>query len=972
MKTLHNKDLLYSSYNQNTLIGIRMYGKLQIPSTNTHTHKIIESWNQIKLLSCRIFLLLLLMLAGKGSLFSQTAESPCDCSSWTVKGITGQRKLISDLGTIPNCTYFKGTIVINQTTTWNQLSIRMETGSSIDVRSTLAISECNIGTCDDLWEGIYTVGGSSFVYFNKSIIRGANIAIRLNDQAVYHIQNSLFVDNYIGIATGSPFEEDPIDAVVYPSEKIILGCQFYTESHLPDPYPWHFYYPAWPSSPGIPFNQGYAALYIVGSTGLDIGKLDPGSNERNLIYNMRNGVIVKGSTTKILGTDFKFFEGSVPKLAVVGGLLYYNQRGISVEGSVCHIEQDTFKNVMIGVHSTRSSQNILDNYFNIPIQSPIGVTRGITIDQPQKTHIAQNKIYNGYMGINVTVSWNTELKIEENNLFRWLSTENNVGINLEKVYGLHLSNVVRENELDITGGKKAVGISMNQVNELLLFHNTVDFLQTELLTAGTENAGISGMQVYNSLIAENYINGTANYQSGSKNAGIIMTNSMANDLNCNEMDEMYYGQWIVGANMQTDLKSNEFYNATHGLDLFSPVTLGPQEHFANKWVGSYSAYGAYISGPDPINTAFNSSFIADGDASPGGIFIPSSIGPFSVEDDWFFDVDGVANGVPCTDYGEFPLTDTLVYVVRHALEFTDYEDEMNWMRKADLLTFLHLYPAYLANTVLDSFYDAESNTALGELIMGQYQMSKFHGMDPDMPEKDSLVFTYLSQVRVLDSLIELNSINLGTLKALRLLKIDTLSGHISDWKGMLDSQIADTEVQMADALDLVSYVSPTNDQETSLQAVLLLQGVRSLGDTLTTAELSDVYTQARQCPWLGARSLSEAQILYSQVADSIFTHRPGACFQSESFFLEERSDDPDDINEINIYPNPTAEIIHLQLPAWVEVVEISSLEGKLWRQLETPEGGQYEIEVSDIPSGMYLIELQGGTKTETRQIFITK
>jgi hypothetical protein len=553
-----------------------------------------------------------------------------------------------------------------------------------------------------------------------------------------------------------------------------------------------------------------------------------------------------------------------------------------------------------------------------------------------------------------------------------------VGINLQKVYGTSLNNVVRENEIDITGGKKAVGISMNAVNELRLIHNIIDFFETEPLPAGTENAGISGMQVYNSLIAENYITGTSNYKSGSKNAGIIMTNCMANDLNCNETDEMYYGQWIIGSNMNTDLKSNEFYNATHGHDLFAPVvllpvSLGTQEHHANKWLGTFAAYGAFISGLDPDNTALNSRFIADdSDIPPGGVLIPATIGPMAIENDWFFDVTGTTNGVVCTDYGDLPLTDTLVYIVQHPFEFTDYEDEMNWMRKADLLTFLHLFPSYLSNAVLDSFFDAESTTALGELIWAEYQMNKNHGIDPGMAAKDTLVFDYLAQVRVLDSLIAFNPINVADLKALRVLKIDTLSGHMTDWLGMLDSQIADTESEIADAIDVVGYVSPTNDQETVLQAILLLQGDRSLGDSLTTAELSDVYAHARQCPWLGARSLSEAQILYSLVADSIFTHRPGYCSQLESFMLEDRSDDNSYANEIRIYPNPATNIIFMQLPTWVESVELQSIDGRLWKRQYTPDGGNYIIDIRDIPSGIYTIRMQGGEKVETHQLFITR
>jgi len=104
----------------------------------------------------------------------------------------------------------------------------------------------------------------------------------------------------------------------------------------------------------------------------------------------------------------------------------------------------------------------------------------------------------------------------------------------------------------------------------------------------------------------------------------------------------------------------------------------------------------------------------------------------------------------------------------------------------------------------------------------------------------------------------LNPYNIVALKALRVLKIDTLAGHMDDWLDMLDSQITDTEDAIDNALDVVDYVTPTNDQEAELQAMLWLQGGHSRGDSLTTIEVDDVYALARQCPWLGARGLSEA------------------------------------------------------------------------------------------------------------------
>ena len=908
-------------------------------------------------------------------MLGQPAEDPCGCTSYTEKGVSGEKRNISVLKPIPDCTYFKGKIVIDEPTYFNNLSIRMETGAEIEVTSTLNVYESNIGTCDDMWKGILVVGdnnaNSGLIIFSESKISGAEIAIKLTDNSKYFIQQSEFDNNYIGIATGSPFAADPDPMTVYPSDGIILGCQFHTSTSLPDPYNGQYYYPSWPSNVAIPYDQGYAALYIAGSTGLYMGELGATGSDRNHIYNMRNGVIVRSADTKILGTDFAHFEGTVSKIFAANDLLNYNQRGISLENSVCHIEQDTFVDLMIGVQSLLTSQDIVDNYFLLSTQSPIRSTRGIKLDLPIRAFVSENVLYDGYMGIDVFGSSNGGLDIRYNDLFRSITAANNVGINLQRVYGVGYDNSVKENEIEITGGNQAVGISLNAVSELNLYHNTVDFLETMSLTAGEENAGISGLNVINSLIAENYITGNSNYRTNDNNAGIIWTNGLSNKFHCNNTDDMYFGFHIIGLNMETMLKSNELYDATDGLELFSPVHLGTQTHYGNQWLGSYAAFGAFINGPDPEGTASASTFIADASAASPGVLIPDVIGPTSVDDDWFQDDDGTSAAVMCNAYPPpAPLVDSLVKLVRYDLEYTDYEDEMNWMRKADILTFLHMYPAYLSNTVLDSFFDAEETTALGELIWAEWQMSKAHGINGAMPVKDSTAFDYLGQVRRLDSLIATNPINIVALMALRVLKIDTLSGHFDDWRGMLDSQISDTGDALGDAVDVADNVTPTNDQESALQIMLGLQGWHYKGDSLTTGELADVYDYARQCPWLGARSMSEAQMLFASLADSTYTHRPGACITYEPFNIMDRSKSYSDA--FQLFPNPASDAVTVYLPAWAELLSMHGTDGKQWVQRNVTGQTYVQVPTKVLPSGLYTIRINGGNQSEAKQLSITQ
>lgn len=117
--------------------------------------------------------------------------------------------------------------------------------------------------------------------------------------------------------------------------------------------------------------------------------------------------------------------------------------------------------------------------------------------------------------------------------------------------------------------------------------------------------------------------------------------------------------------------------------------------------------------------------------------------------------------------------------------------------------------------------------------------------------------------------------------------------------------------------------------------------------------------------------MSEAQITYSVIADSIFTHRPGECAELDPFiFIEDRSDKSSFVNEVRIHPNPASDLIYLQLPDWVETLELFSLDGRFWKQIYTPNSGRYTINIKEIPSGIYYIRSQGGKKIETHQISI--
>lgn len=168
---------------------------LTVGTPNIHTEINIDISNRIRSAFCSVFLIMFLMLSLSSGINGQTADSPCDCTTYTERGIKNGTIVLSNMTPpVTNCTRFIGTIQINDPMVWTNLSIRMETGSRIVANAKLTIDECNIGTCDDLWRGIYVEGGSGIVVSN-SILSGANIAIELEDESSYSIHDSEFVNN---------------------------------------------------------------------------------------------------------------------------------------------------------------------------------------------------------------------------------------------------------------------------------------------------------------------------------------------------------------------------------------------------------------------------------------------------------------------------------------------------------------------------------------------------------------------------------------------------------------------------------------------------------------------------------------------------------------------------------------------------------------------------------------------------------
>ncbi|MGB4850388.1 MAG: right-handed parallel beta-helix repeat-containing protein, partial [Saprospiraceae bacterium] len=626
--------------------------------------------------------------------------------------------------------------------------IQMEEGAEIKAEDELSLHGTYISGCDFMWKGIKA---ETNIFLYDSFVEDAEFGVKLENSASIVCLNTEFINDYIGIAVGSPFEADQFDQVIYRCQ--IWGCKFYTSSVLANPYPDQYYDPSWPTSPSqIPYNLGFAAFFLSGVSGVNIGFKGATGGDRNKIYQMRNGIVMRNSDSNIYGTDFYDFEGSQVRRPAEP-ILDLNQFAVNSFRSHSFIDNNTIDNILVGVFAEESFNTIHNNEIELPVSAPtLAFTRGISILRPQLLLINDNQITNGSRGI-LLESVHSSFEISDNQLFRNLTTLVNIGIDIRTVKnGDDELGLIKDNEINIEDGNGSFGIYLNNVNHVSIEENDVNY--NEDLGSDTQNRGISSVGSSNLSITGNSVLASEGY-TDLNNHGIELFNSFYNGLTCNEVDNFVTNLQITGPNTQTGLFTNILKHGIYGLYFDAPVMIGIQIDHGNKWTESYTA-GAFIGGfGDPVVSATNSKFIVD--AAENSDFMPSPIGPLPVTNGvWFKNVSSLKPTLECEGVilNPFIDPDTLAHLIRTPLTFTQYNDEVTWMMKSDIFEMMLLEPGLHSNAVLDSFYDVEVTNGLGKLVTWQTELSSSHGVQTiDKREAEGLMYFLSNEIDFEDSIL---------------------------------------------------------------------------------------------------------------------------------------------------------------------------------------------------------------------------
>ncbi|MEP6646846.1 MAG: T9SS type A sorting domain-containing protein [Saprospiraceae bacterium] len=917
-----------------------------------------------------LILSLLLISFIQDKLLSQTITSSCSTCGGnyqtigTTNGTTDYRTLTGFSSA--RCYFVKGTLVITGSpVVWANLKLKMEEKAQIIVQSTLSMNNCYLSGCTDLWQGISTSGGG-YLFVYGSVIEDANIGISLADLAGFVCLHTKFINNYIGIASGSPFLSDQFDHQIQRCQ--IWGCQFYTETTLPDPYVGHPYYPSWPTTyPEIPYNQGYAAVFLSGTGGINIGYKGADSGDRNKVHDMRNGIVMRNSVGDIYGTDFYNFKGKIPA-SVANPILDLNQHAIDMYRCATLIKENTMDSLMVGIYARESNNTIDENEIEISRPTPgSGFTRGIQEFGPQKLSITNNQVNEGFRGISIE-DVTTDFLVKDNDLDRnFYFGGINMGIFVRNAKLDPGTGIIEGNTIDMADATVANGIHLATVNRITVDGNT-------LLHAGGgghQSRGIICSGTYNSYIAKNTSNATMDYRTVG-NRGIEFFNSAFDIESCNQAENYYMNFDFEGPCSNIQFVANTINDGTYGLALTTPCMLGTQKHNGNIWDGTFDINAAYIFGSSEVQTALFSQFIVD--QSENSLFMPSSIGPPTVDlGNWFINESTPGYTLTCPIVTPSPIADpdTLQKLIRTELAFDDYNDEMTWNLKADIFHVMISDPSLHSNTVLDSFYDAEDGNALGKLIFWEDELMSRFGVQKTDKNLTQDTINYLSaDIVYIDSILALSPSDSATWLALRDMKADSLLDEYAEWLDFLNDEFDASQDEYADILLSLKFLTTTNDLEANLKDALLFKIQYLTGVSFDDVDSAAIVDLTDLCPWEGGRAIPEAESIYATINNNMSMPSLDNCTFSP-YLLFPHFVSPYEGEDFSVFPNPVKDVVEVHSNDVMEELKLTDLNMKSIYNYK-PSKKIFIFNVNEIPAGVYLITIKTTTGYSTKQIIVSK
>ncbi len=851
-----------------------------------------------------------------------------------------------------------GTLVINNPTTWNNLSIRMVTGSKIIVDNNFTLTNSYVTGCGSMWYGI-EANFNKYIDLRNNVIKDAEFGVLLKGGNTFRCEYNSFRDNYIGVSVGSPFDPYDSDVIIHQNFPMI-GDTFLCTGSLPNPILGQYYYPSWPTTSSIPYNLPYAGIFVSGTLGFTIGMDTPESAKQWNIFNgLRNGVVSYHSVVQVAGSRFSDFVGDYH--VVDSDLLDINQSGVYSINSYIKVINCKYSNLRNGVTSFSSDIEIRRN--KITLSDPLYKARptGIYIETPTACLIQRDTIINAVIGINMNVGF-VRATVTDNRISCDADLYGTTGILLTRWSSPTPGFTrVEKNIVEFETGYTSFGIRALYSSRLAINQNTVYFLGSE--TDVNNNTGINVEGITYSEIRKNFIIGHTAYLD-EENAALRFTSGSFNTLFCNYSTLLDNGFVFSALALNTRFVAQAIDEHNYGLVLNAPVIMGTQRHYGNRWQGSSYVLGAYINGVtngDILATAFGSKFLVDPNDAAPGVLLPAYGPPIAT--DWFQPESG--STLTCATNFDLPPDDEeYESILLEEYDFETYNDEMEWMK--DYYIYLALLDdlTLLSNVTLSDFFDAQEEQPIGQLATVYTKMNQnFYTWTDSLEERKLRMDTLLQDIVLIDSILTHHPSDSVSLCADRVNLIENLSDSFDLWQVKLNTSLMNRVETLEDIQEYLAEITPTNALEENLLIASDLQLSYCLGTSPNSGERTDLLGIATQCIWQGGPGVIESQVLYSNLQDTTFSYNPFACQELE---LRYRSSQPTNSIDFKVVPNPGTGIFTISYNSGLMentsyfVTDIFSrvVASGLFTNLDGT------VDISSLPDGIYFLHFQPKASTE--------
>lgn len=871
------------------------------------------------------------------------------------------------------CISISGLLHIDTNYQLSNLEVKMNPYSTviIDENIQLLMHDVHVHGCDTMWQSWVA---SPFVYLNakRCTIEDGIEALKIEPDALVILDSVRFHANDIGILLN---DADANSTDMNYSQHYISNCRFdCTGDYLLPPY----------------------AMQTISLCGISSQNHQLDLYDYNEFYDMRNGILAENSDVFATNCRFRNVRHNVTALADQAGYAIKNVNkelhNTTIDGminSVAAPDTWTMNNCRIGVYTKLS--NLVCT--GIRMQT---VSKGIVLDSCKNAMVKldNNFIKSRTHGIEIVNSMpfqycvisNDSIYVNSPNTINTFGTMGGIivqGNNSITGNGFHIVN----NYIELNNSK--YGIFISSCVGGVLADNQISMIHPSPIR------GIYMANATKFIVSCNSVwgNGADDTQNIPNNlhlpAAYEFRNGPSLYARCNSCYRTYTGISMFGQQNPSHLKANMMDSHHFGL-YYGNGSVGQQFLYGNTFKidtanNRFGAFGVPLLDNFYIINRFRVNPIADALCNPlrigranGALVFSNNQANYWASNGWFEENSGINficsdDSVSCSD-DTYRFRDSYDIIHNSSQSIQQIDSSMyEWDAAQYWYNMIGSDSTLLQDTLFATYYASLQGSSgaqfseVGRLITHAYSITS-----TDSAQLATLYHLYSTThtaYRVTDSLIRTN----GITENLRQTK-DSMRNVMQAVKyelNVLHRGIDSLRSLRMDSIDQINnMLSNSTIFEINQKAVYTIQLRMEKQQELTESEYALLYFISMQCPETGGSSVYAARALYATLNDTIGFDDGYLCANEEWYFRKDETDTKN-IQEINLFPNPSNNKIYITgLPkGTVNYIEIINSIGISVIRIISTEPVQ-SIDISCLPQGVYNARISNANCISTNKFII--